>query len=96
VVDEGSPGRRNVADRRPCTGGDNSIPPVEYVEMKQAGEFQVINFAGNVVRPASREDVENAPFRSMQDPEPLQEAVGAWETNRYGYVASQADYLIQP
>jgi hypothetical protein len=52
--------------------GTNSIPPVEYVEMKQAGESQVIDFAGNVVRPASREDVENAPFRSMQDAEPVQ------------------------
>src|SRR4029453_14867247 len=59
-------------------GGTNSIPPVEYVEMKQAGEFQVIDFAGNVVRPGPREDVENAPFRSMQDPEPLQGAVRAW------------------
>jgi Immunity protein 26 len=58
--------------------GPNSIPPVEYVEMERAGVFQVIDFTGNVVRPASREDVENAPFRSMQKPQTLQDAVKAW------------------
>jgi hypothetical protein len=69
-------GRWTTVENAPIS--PNSIPPVEYVEMERAGVFQVIDFTGNVVRPASREDVENAPFRSMQDPQTLQEAVRAW------------------
>jgi Immunity protein 26 len=56
----------------------NSIPRVEYVEMERAGVFQVIDLFGNVLRPASRDDIESAPFRSMQKPQTFQDAVKAW------------------
>jgi hypothetical protein len=57
----------------------NATPPVQFIEMAdEPGEFQAVDWAGNVLRPASPEEVENAPFRSINSPESVQEAVEAW------------------
>jgi len=54
-------------------------PPVEFIEMAdEPDEFQAVDWAGNVLRPASPEEVENAPFRSLNSPKSVQEAVEAW------------------
>jgi hypothetical protein len=56
-----------------------AAPPVEFIEMADApGQFQAVDWAGNVLRPASPDEVENAPFRSINSPESVQEAVEAW------------------
>jgi hypothetical protein len=59
-----------------------AFPPVEFVEMAGPDEFDVIDWAGNVLRPASRADVEKAPFRTSRGPESVQEAVEAWHGRR--------------
>ena len=56
----------------------NATPPVEFIEMAGPDEFQVVDWAGNVLRPASPAEVENAPFRTIHSPESVQEAVEAW------------------
>jgi hypothetical protein len=57
----------------------NAQPPVEFIEMADVpGEFQAVDWAGNVLRPAAPNEVENAPFRSINSPKSIQEAVEAW------------------
>jgi len=54
-------------------------PPIEFIEMAdEPDEFQAVDWAGNVLRRASPDEVENAPFRSINSPESVQEAVEAW------------------
>jgi immunity protein 26 of polymorphic toxin system len=53
-------------------------PPVEYIEMAGPGEFQAVDWAGTVLRPALPDEVENAPFRSINSAESVQEAAEAW------------------
>jgi hypothetical protein len=56
----------------------NAKPPVEFIEMAGPGKFQAVDYDGNVLRPASPKEVENAPFRSINSSKSVQEAVGAW------------------
>jgi hypothetical protein len=56
----------------------NAMPPVEFIEMARPDEFQVVDWAGNVLRPASAAEIEKAPFRSISSPESVQEATEAW------------------
>jgi hypothetical protein len=56
----------------------NATPPVEFIEMAEPDEFQAVDWAGNVLRPASPAEVEHAPFRSINSPESVQEALEAW------------------
>jgi len=56
----------------------NATPPVEFIEMVEPDRFQAVDWAGNVLRRASPAEVENAPFRSINSPESVQEAVEAW------------------
>lgn len=73
-------GRWKVVGNRPVDAG--TLPPVEFVEMEGPDEFVVIDWTGNVLRPASRDDVEKAPFRTSRGPEKVQEAVEAWHGRR--------------
>jgi hypothetical protein len=66
--------RWTVVESRPV----NAKPPVEFVEMAEPGEFQVVDYDGNVLRSASPEDREGAPFRSINSPESVEEALEAW------------------
>lgn len=56
----------------------NAMPPVAFIELAEPGEFQAVDWAGHVLRPASPTEVENAPFRSINSPESVQEALEAW------------------
>jgi Immunity protein 26 len=70
-------GTWHVVENRPVE--PSAHPPVEFIEMAdEPGEFQAVDWAGNVLRPATPEEVENAPFRSIDSPESVQEAVEAW------------------
>jgi hypothetical protein len=60
----------------------NATPPVEFIEMARPDEFQVVDWAGNVLRPASAAEIEKAPFRSISSPESVQEATEAWHGAR--------------
>jgi Immunity protein 26/Regulator of ribonuclease activity B len=60
----------------------NATPPVEFIEMAEPDEFQAVDWVGNVLRPASPAEVENAPFRSINSPKFVQEAVEAWHGGR--------------
>jgi Immunity protein 26 len=68
--------RWRVVDNRPING--DALPPVEFVEMAAPEEFQVIDYDGNVLRPATAEELENAPFRTMVSTDAVEEAVEAW------------------
>ena len=55
-----------------------ALPPLEFVEMGEAGEFQVVDYEGAALRPASPEDVQGAPFRSIQPTTSVEYATRAW------------------
>ena len=60
----------------------DALPPVEFVEMAAPEEFQVVDYDGNVLRPATAREVENAPFRTMVSTDAVEEAVEAWHELR--------------
>jgi immunity protein 26 of polymorphic toxin system len=68
--------RWSIIDNRPIDR--NRLPPIEYVEMAAPEQFQVVDYDGNVLRAATAEDVERAPFRVIVSPEAVDEAVEAW------------------
>jgi hypothetical protein len=72
--------RWRVVDNRPIDR--NALPPIEFVEMAAPEQFQLVDYDGNVLRPATAEDVENAPFRTIVSPEDVEEAVEAWHGRR--------------
>jgi hypothetical protein len=72
--------RWRVVDSRPINR--ETLPPVEFVEMAAPGEFQVVDYEGTVLRPATAKEVENAPFRTMISTEAVEEAVEAWHGRR--------------
>jgi hypothetical protein len=69
-------GKWPVAESRAAE--PNATPPAEFIEMARPDEFQVVDWAGNVLRPASAAEIEEAPFRSISSPESVQEATEAW------------------
>lgn len=60
----------------------DALQQVEFVELEDADQFRVIDYAGNVLRPATREEIERAPFRVITSTRSLQEAVEAWHGRR--------------
>jgi hypothetical protein len=72
--------RWRVVDNGPINR--ETLPPVEFVEMAAPEEFQVVDYEGNVLRPATAKEVENAPFRTMISTEAVEEAVEAWHGRR--------------
>jgi len=69
-----------IVANRPIDRG--RLPPVEFVEMAAPEEFRVVDYDGNVLRPATPEEVENAPFRTIVSPNAVGEAVEAWHGRR--------------
>jgi hypothetical protein len=74
-------GRRwTIVDNRPVDR--DSLPPVEFVEMTAPDEFQVVDYDGNPLWPATAVEVERAPFRTIVLAEAVEEAVEAWSGRR--------------
>ena len=69
-----------VVDNRPIDR--NALPPIEFVEMAAPQEFQDVDYDDNALRPATPEDVENAPFRTIVSAKAVEEAVEAWHGRR--------------
>jgi hypothetical protein len=58
------------------------VRAVEFVELEAPHEFRVVDYAGNVLRPALPEEAARAPFRVISSTQSLQEAVQAWHGRR--------------
>jgi hypothetical protein len=59
------PTSRRAKPSRSGTSTTTRCRPVEFVEMAAPEEFQVVDYDGKVLRPATTGEVEHAPFRTM-------------------------------
>jgi hypothetical protein len=78
VVDEGFPGRRNVADRRPCTGGDKLDPACRVRRDETSRGVPSHRLRRERGSPGAAGGRRERAVPLDADPEPLQGAVRAW------------------